>query len=96
MNEPSTSRNLTLVIGAHWRELLGVEAPSPGDDFISLGGNSMLATMLANRIEDELGVRPEVIELFTTLERVVAQCEALLREAGGAPAAGAPAGESRP
>ncbi|HEU4730405.1 MAG TPA: phosphopantetheine-binding protein [Kofleriaceae bacterium] len=81
MNEPSTSRDLIAVIGAHWRELLGVEAPRPGDDFIALGGNSMVATMLANRIEDELGVRPEVIDLFTTLGQTAALCEALLREA---------------
>jgi len=84
MNEPSTSRNLTVVIGAYWRELLGIEAPSPGDDFIALGGNSMLATMLANRLEDELGVRPEVVDLFTTLAGMVALCEAMLREAGEA------------
>jgi Phosphopantetheine attachment site len=84
MNEPSTSRNLAAIIGAHWRELLGVETPRPSDDFISVGGNSMLATMLANRIEDELGVRPEVVELFTTLEQIVALCEAMLREAADA------------
>jgi acyl carrier protein len=83
MNEPNTARNLAAIIGAHWRELLGVETPRPSDDFIGLGGNSMLATMLANRIEDELGVRPEVVDLFTTLERIVALCEALIREAAG-------------
>ena len=83
MHPPDTSRNLMAVIAAHWRELMGVEAALPGDDFIRLGGNSMLATMLANRIEDELGVRPDVVDLFTTLEQIVALCEAMLRAAGG-------------
>jgi acyl carrier protein len=85
MNEPSLSRDPATVvaatIGAHWRELLGVETATPGDDFIGLGGNSILATMLANRIEDELGVRPQIVDLFTTLERIVALCEAMVREA---------------
>jgi len=70
--------SLTHAIGAHWRELLGVEAPRGSDDFIALGGNSMLATMLANRIEDELGVRPQVVDLFTTLDQTVALCQAML------------------
>jgi hypothetical protein len=86
MNPPTTTSELTTRIGAHWRELLGVEAPRPGDDFIGLGGNSMLATMLANRIEDDLGVRPPILELFTTLEGVVALCDALLRDAAPEPA----------
>ena len=71
-------------IAGYWRELLGTEAVSPTDDFLRLGGNSMLATMLANRIEDELGVRPEIVDLFATLDQVTRTCEALLAE-GAAP-----------
>ncbi len=67
-------------IAGYWKELLGVEVVSPGDDFIGLGGDSVRATMLANRIEDELGVRPEIAELFTTLEQVARHCEALIAD----------------
>lgn len=76
----STSPSVADTIAGYWRELLGTEAVSPGDDFILLGGNSMLATLLANRIEDELGVRPEIVDLFATLEQVTRRCEALLAE----------------
>jgi acyl carrier protein len=58
-----------------------VDVTLPSDHFIRLGGNSLLAVRLANRIEDELGVRPNVTDLFGTLERVAAVCEALQRRA---------------
>jgi hypothetical protein len=82
MTEPTPSRDLAALIGAHWRELLGVETVAPGDDFLAVGGNSMLATMLANRIEDELGVRPPVVELFATFEQVVAMTAVMLDAQG--------------
>ncbi len=63
----------------HWRELLGIERVAPQDHFIHIGGNSLLATMLANRLEEELGVRPELTELFGTLDDVVAVYENLVR-----------------
>jgi hypothetical protein len=88
LNEEPTSMNATHasgtieeIIAGYWRELLGVELVSPNDDFIGLGGNSMLATMLANRIEDELGVRLEIVELFATLGHMAQRCEALVAEA---------------
>ena len=73
-------------IAGYWKELLGVELVSPGDDFIGLGGDSIRATLIANRIEDELGVRPEIAALFSTLERVTRHCEALLAAAPGSQA----------
>jgi len=76
------------VIARFWRELLGVEVVAPTDDFIGLGGDSVRATQLANRIEDELGVRPEIAELFTTLAQVARHCEELLRSAETQPVAG--------
>jgi acyl carrier protein len=78
MTEPHRSRSVEQIIAGYWRELLGAEAVSSTDDFIQLGGNSMLATMLANRIEDELGVRPEIVDLFATLGQLAHVCEALL------------------
>src|SRR5262249_57566332 len=72
------SRSIADTIAGYWKELLGVEVVSPGDDFIGLGGDSVRATLLANRIEDDLGVRPEIAGLFTTLDQVAGPCEALL------------------
>jgi acyl carrier protein len=77
------ARSVEATIARHWRELLGIDAIAPTDHFIQLGGDSVRATMLANRIEDELGVRPSVVELFTTLAEVARHCEALLAEAAG-------------
>jgi acyl carrier protein len=74
------ARSVEATIARHWRELLGIDAVAPTDHFIQLGGDSVRATMLANRIEDELGVRPGVVELFTTLADVARHCEALLAE----------------
>ena len=71
---------LEATIARHWRALLGVDAVAPTDHFIQLGGDSVRATMLANRLEDELGVRPGVVQLFTTLAEVARHCEALLAE----------------
>jgi acyl carrier protein len=85
-------RSIEDMIAGYWRELLDVEVVRPDDDFIGLGGDSMRATLLANRIEDELGVRPEIAELFTTLALVARHCEDLLggdpRSEGGDSSAG--------
>ncbi len=67
----------------YWCELLGVERVGPEAQFFELGGNSLLATMLANRIEEDLGIRPTMTDLFNTLEKVAAICDALLVEQGG-------------
>ncbi|HEX7842756.1 MAG TPA: phosphopantetheine-binding protein, partial [Kofleriaceae bacterium] len=70
MTQPNPSRSIEDTIAGYWREILGIEVVQPTDDFIGLGGDSIRATMLANRFEDELGVRPEIAELFTTLALV--------------------------
>lgn len=75
-----SSRSIHDVIAGHWQDLLGREQVRPGDDFLALGGNSMLATLLANRIEDELGVRPQIVDLFATLEHVARICESLVAQ----------------
>ena len=67
-------------LAGYWSELLGLQEIAPGDHFISLGGNSLLATMLANRIEEDLGIRPMMGELFNTLEEVATLCEQLVQE----------------
>ncbi len=44
-------------VGKIWREVLGVESPDRHDSFFDLGGTSMLAIVLFNRLEAEVGVR---------------------------------------
>jgi len=80
MTTTNAPRSIEDTIAGYWRLLLDIEVVQPTDDFIGLGGDSLRATMLANRIEDELGVRPEIAELFTTLAEVARHCEALLAE----------------
>ncbi len=75
---PSTQMEQRLA--GYWGELLGLQEIGCEDHFISLGGNSLLATMLANRIEEELGIRPTMGELFNTLGEVATLCEQLVRE----------------
>lgn len=81
-NPPSTQMEQKLAV--YWSELLGLQEIGRGDHFISLGGNSLLATMLANRIEEDLGIRPMMGELFNTLEEVATLCEQLVQEQGEA------------
>ncbi|MGA8807137.1 MAG: acyl carrier protein [Thermoanaerobaculia bacterium] len=46
-------------------DVLQIDAARPKDNFIELGGNSLLATILANRIEDEYRVRLDVRDIFS-------------------------------
>ncbi|HMG23334.1 MAG TPA: phosphopantetheine-binding protein [Kofleriaceae bacterium] len=78
MTTTHPSRSVEHAIAGYWRELLGIDAVQPTDHFIELGGDSVRATMLANRIEDDLGVRPRIVELFATLAEVARHCEELL------------------
>lgn len=53
-----------------WSEVLGVEV-DPEDNFFDLGGHSMLAVQMANRVERERGSRIRLIRLATqTLSQV--------------------------
>lgn len=47
------------VVGGVWRELLGVAAVRDGDNFLDLGGNSLLAVQIATRVQTRLGVEVE-------------------------------------
>ena len=91
---PAAKRPVADVVAGYWKELLGCDAVDPAADFLALGGNSLLATMLANRIEDDLGVRPQIIDLFAAFAQVVRVCEALIAEAAAAERAPADAPEA--
>jgi acyl carrier protein len=74
-------------IAKYWMQILHVDTVQPSDDFISLGGNSLNAVQVANRIADDLGVQLDIGEMFNTLEQVTAHCDQLIRErdAGAVP-----------
>ena len=47
-----------------WQELLGVERVGIHDDFFELGGHSLLATRVLARIDNVLGVRLTLRDVF--------------------------------
>jgi amino acid adenylation domain-containing protein len=51
-------------IAAAWREVLGLERVGATDGFFSLGGHSLRAVRVVNRIHEALGVRLPVSALF--------------------------------
>jgi acyl carrier protein len=68
------------IIAKYWIQILNVDTVEPSDDFISLGGNSLSAVQVANRIADDLGVQLDIGEMFNTLEQVAVHCDQLIRE----------------
>lgn len=82
MSTDSSTTPLVRQLAGYWRELLGTDVVKPEDHFLEMGGNSLMATMLANRIEEELGVQLSMVDLFNTLEHVAAACEEQLLEQG--------------
>jgi acyl-CoA synthetase (AMP-forming)/AMP-acid ligase II/acyl carrier protein len=51
-------------IAAIWTEVLGVEVAGADDDFFERGGDSLAAARVLARVEDSLGVRLPMEELF--------------------------------
>ena len=47
-----------------WQELLGVDGVAPADDFLELGGNSLLATQLLSRLRDRLGLVVALVDFL--------------------------------
>jgi len=46
-------------------EVLQIDSARPQDNFIELGGNSLLAVILANRMEEEFGTRLDLMDIFS-------------------------------
>jgi hypothetical protein len=64
------------VLGAFWTELLDKPPAAPSQLLLEAGGNSLIATMLANRIELAWGIRPSMEELLSlSFSRLCAWCE---------------------
>jgi amino acid adenylation domain-containing protein len=71
-----------------WTELLGIE-PGPDDNFFDLGGHSMLAVQMVNRVARETGTSLKLIRLGA---ETLAQLAADLPAEGAAPVPAANAG----
>lgn len=52
------------VIAAVWREILGVPQVGPDDDFLALGGDSLIAVRIATRLRTRLGCEVAASALF--------------------------------
>ncbi|WP_036372940.1 phosphopantetheine-binding protein [Micromonospora sp. ATCC 39149] len=64
-------------LGEMWQELLDVDEIRPQDRLLEVGGNSLIATMLANRIELTWGLRPPLETLLTcTFDELCKACAA--------------------
>jgi amino acid adenylation domain-containing protein len=72
---PAPADEVGGVVGAVWRELLGVAAVGDGDNFFDLGGNSLLAVQIATRVQARLGVvvEPADVLLAETFADLVAR-----------------------
>jgi len=68
-------------LAAIWKEMLGVQQVSVDDDFFELGGQSLIALRLFNRIRKQYGVELPLSVLFQA--PTIAATAALLREAMG-------------
>jgi hypothetical protein len=72
---PSSDTEKT--IAGIWKELLGVARVSVHDNFLDVGGHSLLAMRAISRIAKQTGVRlnPSVMTL-NTLSQIAAECDA--------------------
>jgi acyl carrier protein len=60
----SRTPDLERTVADAWREVLGVPAVDPQDDFFALGGESLAAMRVCNRIGRSIGVRIPLRMLF--------------------------------
>jgi acyl carrier protein len=56
--------NVELAVAAIWSEILGVENPGPSASFYEYGGTSLLAVLIAMRIQEELGATIDVADIL--------------------------------
>jgi acyl carrier protein len=80
-----------------WRELLGVDRVSLHDNFLDIGGHSLLALRAISRIGKKTGVRlsPSALNL-QTLEQIAASINVQRTESAAAPNAARAAADARP
>jgi len=74
---PATEREQ--VVADVWREVLRIDAVGVTDDFFALGGHSLRAMQVANRLRDVLGV-PVPIRLLFEEPTIRGLCDRLVRD----------------
>ena len=60
-------------LGRVWRELIGVAAVAPQDNFFDVGGHSLLAVELAARVQRETGVRLNLLDIASSTLAALAE-----------------------
>ena len=60
---PRVDQAATVIAGV-WREVLGVTMLGPDDDFLALGGDSLIAVRIASRLRQRLGCDVAPAALF--------------------------------
>jgi acyl carrier protein len=65
------------VLAREWCNVLGVDAVREEDDFFTLGGNSLLAVTLVERVEEQLGIEFPLESMFIggTFGAVLSACQ---------------------
>lgn len=81
----ATHDPLTAELGAIWADILGVAVVLPDDDFLSLGGNSLLATRLTLRLRDVYRIQFPIYALYEA--GTLRACADVVRRALGGEAA---------
>ena len=76
MTELNVREDTERVLAEFWAEVLDVDSVGPEAYLLELGGNSLVATMVANRVELAWGFRPSMEELLgSSLRELAAACE---------------------
>jgi acyl transferase domain-containing protein/surfactin synthase thioesterase subunit/non-ribosomal peptide synthetase component F/acyl carrier protein len=67
-----------------WREVLGIQAVEPDDNFFEIGGDSLSAARLSGLLAERFGISLPVIEVFQfgTLTDMAGHCSSSSRESG--------------
>ena len=75
---PQALTTTELAIAALWRELLDVEDIGPLDNFLDLGGHSLMVMRAVALLETRHGIslNPRAF-VFQTLQQIAAECDAL-------------------
>jgi hypothetical protein len=81
VTDTPTGDDTEAVLAELWRELLEVDSVKPDDRLLELGGNSLIATMIANRIELLWNFRPSMETLLTATLDELSALRARLRPA---------------